>query len=190
VDVATTSDAKRAADLVARIIAGDQQAEEELIERYTRGVTFILQRESRNVPVEDLRQDTFRIALEKIRNGDVREPERLSGFVASIARNLVIQYFRRPLREESLEEPTQLRDPAPSQLDLLLQKERDKAVRQVIKEIKSERDRQVLLRFYIAEEEKDKICADFGLSSLHFNRVLFRARKRFKELYVQAKSRK
>jgi hypothetical protein len=37
-----------------------------------------------------LYQETFRIALEKIRRGDVREPEKLSGFMGGIARNLVI----------------------------------------------------------------------------------------------------
>ena len=51
--------------------------------------------------------------------------------------------------------------------------------------MKSARDRQVLFRFYIAEENKEDICSDLGLSSLHFNRVLFRARERFRELYEQ-----
>jgi RNA polymerase sigma-70 factor (ECF subfamily) len=58
-------------------------------------------------------------------------------------------------------------------------------VRKVLGELKSERDRQVLFRFYVAEEEKEKICASLGLTSLHFNRVLFRARERFRELYEQ-----
>ncbi len=58
-------------------------------------------------------------------------------------------------------------------------------VRQVIGELKTERDRQLLLRFYLAEDDKEQICSDLGLSSLHFNRVLFRARQRFKVLLEQ-----
>ena len=47
------------------------------------------------------------------------------------------------------------------------------------------RDRQILLRFYIAEEDKDRIAADYGLSSLQLNRVLHRARQRYKELLTR-----
>jgi hypothetical protein len=43
----------------------------------------------------------------------------------------------------------------------------------------------MLFRYYIAEEDKDQICADFGLTRDQFNRVIFRALKRYKELYVK-----
>jgi RNA polymerase sigma-70 factor (ECF subfamily) len=187
VDVVTTSDARSGADLVSRIMAGDQLAEEDLIRRYSRGVSMIIDRESSHAPAAaDLCQETFRIVLEKIRQGDVREPEKLSGFICSLARNLVIGHFRRAARTQSLTEVEEADTPsqsAPSQLDQLLQKERAQIVRQVISELPSGRDRQLLFRFYIAEEEKERICEDLGLTGLHFNRVLFRARARFKELY-------
>ncbi len=44
----------------------------------------------------------------------------------------------------------------------------------------------MLYRYYLAEEDKAAICADLGLSSLHFNRVLWRARQRFKKLLERA----
>ncbi|MCP4664535.1 MAG: hypothetical protein GY856_54820 [bacterium] len=47
----------------------------------------------------------------------------------------------------------------------------------------TERDREVLSRFYLAEEDKEQICCDLGLAGEHFKRVLFRARRRFKKLY-------
>jgi RNA polymerase sigma-70 factor (ECF subfamily) len=47
----------------------------------------------------------------------------------------------------------------------------------------------VLFRFYVVEDDKDRICADLGLTSLHFNRVLHRARERYRELYERALSR-
>lgn len=171
-------------------MAGDGQAEAELVERYSRGVTIILRREVRDAAVtDDLYQETFHIALEKIRQGDVREPEKLSGFICSVSRNLIIDYFRRAERQKSLteiEEAAPLPSPAPDQLEELLQKEKAAIVRQVINELPTDRDRQVLFRFYIAEEDKERICADLGLTSLHFNRVLHRARERYRELYEQA----
>ena len=174
-------DTKDGADLVRRIMAGDQLAEEELVQRYSRGVSIIIRRRVKNpADVEDLCQETFRIALEKIRRGEIREPEKLSGFISSLARNLAIGHLRRPSRHESLNEDEI--DPAPNQYDELLRQERAEIARQVISEMTSGWDRQILYRFYVAEEDKEKICADLGLTSLHFNRVLSRALKRFTQL--------
>lgn len=177
-------------DLVSRIRAGDRQAEAELVERYSRGVMIIIRREvSDTVAAEDLHQEGFRIVLEKIRRGDVREPERLSGFVCGVARNLVIDHFRRAARRENnaeIEEAVSIPHPAPDQLQELLRKEKADLVRQVLKGMSNERDIQALYRFYIADDDKEQICADLGLTSLHFNRVLHRARERFRELYERA----
>jgi RNA polymerase sigma-70 factor (ECF subfamily) len=177
-------------DLVSRIRAGDRQAEAELVERYSRGVMIIIRREVHDtVVVEDLHQEGFRIVLEKIRRGDVREPEKLSGFVCGVARNLVLDHFRRAARQENnavIDEAVSIPHPAPDQLQELLRKEKADLVRQVLKGMSNERDIQALYRFYIADDDKEKICADLGLTSLHFNRVLHRARERFRELYEQA----
>jgi RNA polymerase sigma-70 factor (ECF subfamily) len=175
------------ADLVRRIQAGEGQAEEELVRRYSRGVSIIIRRvRSDSFLTDDLCQETFRLALTKIRRGDLREPEKLSGFICSLARNLAIESFRQSTRAEVHDDPSaadSISDPAPDQLQLLLQRERASAIRGVLRELKSARDREVLYRFYIAEEDKDRISVDLGLSSLQFNRVLHRARTRFRELY-------
>ena len=44
------------------------------------------------------------------------------------------------------------------------------------------RDREILVRLYLQEEEKDTICRDLGLEAEHFDKVLHRARGRLKEL--------
>jgi RNA polymerase sigma-70 factor, ECF subfamily len=176
------------AELVRRIRAGDASAESELVARYGRGVTIVIHRASSDASaVDDLCQQTFQIALEKIRRGDLREPEKLSGFICSLARNLVIDHFRRVAahRFPGSVEGTQAADPAPGPLESLLKVEKASIVRRVLAELPSERDREILFRFYIAEDEKDSICRDLGLTSLHFNRVLFRARERYRELYEE-----
>jgi RNA polymerase sigma-70 factor (ECF subfamily) len=169
--------------LVDRIRAGDVAAESELVSRYARGVRMIVSRGTRDRSIaDDLCQETFRIALEKIRRGDVRDAKRLSGFMCALARNLTVEHFRRSRRADAVA-PIDESDPAPSQLERLLADERAGIVRKVLAELGSDRDRQILFRFYVAEETKARICADLGLSSLHFNRVLFRARERYRELY-------
>jgi RNA polymerase sigma-70 factor (ECF subfamily) len=172
-----------------RIMAGDADAEAELVRRYNGGITVIIGRIVQDESAtEDLSQDTFTLVLEKIRDGEVREPERLSGFICGVARNLAIEYVRRLRRatnQEEIDKAEQIRDPQPDQFEQLLRKERAALVRQMLDELPVDRDRDILFRYYIAEEEKDRICADLGLTSLQFNSVIFRALKRYRELYLR-----
>ena len=178
----------RLVEIVDRIRGGDSAAEQELVARYMRGVTIIAARIVGNhSAAEDVAQETFRIALEKIRRGDVRQSERLSGFVCGIARNAAIDYVRR-LRSlanwEDLSKAEQMPDSSPNQLEEMLSRERAEVVRRIIGELKMKRDRDLLFRYFIAEENKDDICADLKLTRLQFNSVVFRATARFKELYT------
>jgi RNA polymerase sigma-70 factor (ECF subfamily) len=185
----STDDANSPADLVRRIQTGDAGAEAALVRRYARGIAIIVARASSDRgAVDDLCQETFRVALERVRRGEVRDPDRLSGFICSLARNLVIEHFRRVKRRERLEAawPTRSASAAPTPVDELERRELAALVRQVIDELPSERDRQILMRYYIGEEDRDHICAALGMTRIHFNRVLFRARERFRALYQQA----
>jgi len=179
-------EAEIAADLVRRIAAGDAAAEGELVLRYSRGLLYLLRR--LGAPPElaqDLHQETLRIGLERLRRRGLDEPAGLAGFLRGTARNLIIAERRKNARRRTDaddEELAQAVHPAPSQLSAVLQDEEAETVRRLIGELPTDRDRQLLLRFYVAEEEKETICSDLGLDSLHFNRVLFRARQRFKEL--------
>jgi RNA polymerase sigma-70 factor (ECF subfamily) len=176
------------ADLVHRIVSGDPAAEVELVQRFSRATSFLLRRLTRDdAMAEDLYQETFRLVIEKVRGGELREAERLPGFVSSLARNLFLGSVRRDVRRRQRhEEPEAAEtapDPAPGQLAGLLARERAATVRRVLAELKNERDREILTRFYIADQDKEAICRDIQLSDLHFNRVLFRARQRYKELF-------
>jgi RNA polymerase sigma-70 factor, ECF subfamily len=180
-------------DLVRRIVAGDPAAESELVQRFSRATSFLLRRLTRDdAMAEDLYQETFRLVIEKVRGGELREAERLPGFVSSMARNLFLGSARRDVRrrqrhEDDPEAAETAPDPAPGQLAGLLARERAATVRRVLVELKNERDREILTRFYIADQDKESICRDLQLSDLHFNRVLFRARQRYRELYESRK---
>jgi RNA polymerase sigma-70 factor (ECF subfamily) len=184
-------EAEVAADLVRRIRTGDRTAEEELVRRYSRGLLFHLRRTAGDPDLaDDLHQETFRVVLERLRGDGIGDPQRLAGFILGIGRNLFLGGWRKrsrrgegtSLEEAEIDPP----DPVPGQLDQVLREEEIRKVRQLIGELGTGRDRQILFRFYVAEEDKERICADLGLSGLHFNRVLFRARQRFKDLLGQA----
>lgn len=152
-------------------------------------MAILLDRHTNGRPeAEDLFQDTFRLVLEKLRKGELREPAKLPGFIAQIARSLTIEHYRKTSRrktEPDSDAVLEAVDARAGQLGEILDRESAGLVRQVIRELGTSRDRDILLRFYIAEEDKESISADFGLSSLQFNRVLHRARQRYRELYLE-----
>ena len=189
VNVIKASDEIDWIEWVRRLIAGDTMAEAELVRRYADGVRIVINRIVHSESVtEDLVQETFRIVLKKVRGGDVREPERLSGFIMGVARISALDHARKMRRDSSQEDLSsaeQIPDSQPGPFDELVRKERAELVRRVIGELKVERDREVLFRYYIAEEDKDQICADLGLTSQQLYSVLFRALKRYKELYLK-----
>lgn len=181
-------------ELVERIRAGDRHAEEEFVQRYARGVSVIVRRTcSDRFAVDDLCQDALSTALQKIRDGALREPERLSGFVASLARNLAIQHGRRRIAHRTSTTETEtaeaVQDGSDGPLQQLIRAEDAGMVRQVLDELPSARDREILLRYYIHEQDRDEICRTLGLTREHFARVLFRAKERFRELYGRRENR-
>jgi RNA polymerase sigma-70 factor, ECF subfamily len=183
-------------ELAGRIRDGDRAAEDDLIEKYRRAVTALVQRATRGrSEADDLFQDTFRIAIEKLRAGELREPERISGFICGIANHLVGEHFRRvsqrPARPlEAADAEAAGSSAVPDALHQILEQENARIVRQVLNELPLDRDRTVMSRFYISEEPKAAICADTGLSSLQFDQILFRARQRYRVLYEKAIQKK
>ena len=178
-------------ELVNRIVAGDLAAEDELVRRYEHGVAVIIEQIVRNRSItEDISQDTFRIVIAKVRRGELRDAERLSGFVCGVARNTAVAHIRKLRHSQNhhtIADAEHIPDSTPNQLDKVLRDEQSKVVRQLINELKQKRDRDLLFRYYIGEEDKDKICQDLGLTRAQFHNVIFRATRRFKELYLQKK---
>ena len=176
------------ADLVARIRRGDKEAESALVQRYSRGVTVIIKQKIQNVPdVEELVQQTFMIAIEKIRHGDLREPERLSGYICGIAERLAkVHLHKARLRNfTNIDEIAPLVDSQRGPFEQLLRKEEAEFVRQVIEELRMPRDREIITRYFLYDEDKNSICASLSLTSVQFNRVISRALDRLRELCEQ-----
>ncbi len=185
-------DGQYEAELVSKIRNGDKQAEEDLFKRYNRAVMIIINQTWKNCPLAaDLCQETFHVTLQRIRAGAVNEPQKLPAYIWGIVHNLVIQSLRKtaPANYAGIETAEDFPDPAPNQLETILRTEKAKIARQILTELRSERDRELLYRFYIAEEDKESICADLGLTAEQFNLVLFRARKQYRKLYEKFAAR-
>ena len=88
--------------LVRRVQEGDKQAEGEMVERYSRGLRFLLRRKTRDPELaEDLLQETWIVALERIRGATLENPERLAGFLAGVARHLALNDLRKAGRQKT-----------------------------------------------------------------------------------------
>jgi RNA polymerase sigma-70 factor (ECF subfamily) len=189
IGVLQVNDKTALVELVRRIIARDPRAEEEMALRYRAGIFQIIYRVVQNYSVaEDLSQETLMKALEKTRQGDVREPERFSGFICQMAKFIALDYVRKlqlAVKNEEVDTAEQVCDPSPDPYQQVLEKENAEVVRKVLREMKVPRDREVLFRFYILEEEKDDICAAMQLTREQFSRIIFRALRRYKELHLK-----
>lgn len=82
--------------LVTEYIAGSEPALEELVNRYQQKVfSYILMVVHNRELAEDLFQDTFIKVVNTLRTGHYREEGKFSQWIMRIARNLIIDHFRK-----------------------------------------------------------------------------------------------
>ncbi len=192
-DLATADESEVATELANRIRHGEKLAEHDFIQRYSKGLFSFLRRKTGDEDLaDDLHQDTFRIVLERLRTGGLENPAQLAGFIYATAKNLVIAHFRKQARRKTEPDYATVEKASHeciSQADATQRDEQAKMVRSLLAELRSERDRELLMRFYLCEEDKQSICDALELSDKHFNRVIFRARERFRELLLKHEKR-
>ena len=174
-------------DVSARIHAGDTRAESELIQRFEPGLRTVLWRLAAGDSdgIRDLCQDTLLIVVQRLRSRPLEDPDRLAAFAAQTARNLAITDYRRH-RRRFLEAgdailPT-ISDPAPRPVENLSVNAAVEAVRELLPELRNDRDREVLERVYVRDQDKSTVCRDMDMPEAVFNQVLSRARERFRLL--------
>lgn len=173
-----------AAALVGRIRNGDSHAEGELFRRYYRGVVFILRQRTRDHALaEDLAQDTLLTVLNRLRGEGIQQPEMLNRFIQRTAKFIYIGWMRK--RDNQTEYREYVDDALTDELSLEGQIEREETrllIRELIESIKVPRDREILFRYYVRDQEKAAICDALELSDQHFDTVINRARNRFRQL--------
>ena len=96
------------AKLVESIRAGDQEAMTQLYATFGRGVRYYLSRQLGAQEIDDKVHDTFLVVLGAIQRDELREPERLMGFVRTVVRRLVATHIDHLVEERK--ERTDLED--------------------------------------------------------------------------------
>lgn len=176
--------------LAVRIAAGERAAEAEFVRLYQSGVRALVRRHCRpNDPaVDDLVQEILHHVLQRLRAGELRDPAALPAYVRqAVVFNTTAEYRKRGRRGE--DETVPVDDSLPGGTDPAHALDREQtaaAVRALLAELNTARDREILLRFYVREQSKDEVCAATGVDPAHFHRVIFRARGRLRELALAA----
>lgn len=175
-----------AAQLATAIYKGDKGAEAALFKRYYQPTLFILERRTGDSEqAQDICQEAICIMIERLRHQPLTEPDKLGAFLHSIALNLFIAEKRKAKRRKTHNDQQlmpRVVDPAQNQLHMLLKQKACAAVRLLIAAMHNDRDRRLLHGYFIEERDKEELCLELGLSERHFDRVLFRAKQRFKDL--------
>jgi len=113
----------------------------------------------------------------------VRRPEEIGGYIFQVAMNLLRNRRRNVAeRADRRVEPDVLEQLPADATDRWLESKIAARVKRILQDLPSRRDREILVRFYLQEEEKEAICRDLALAPDQFDKVLHRARARLKEL--------
>ena len=172
-------------ELVERIHSGETDGMAELYHLFSKGIRFYLCRQLGPQELDDKIHDTFVVVVQAIRRGELREPQRLMGFVRTIVRRQVAAHIDRAVhtRREQLELDATARvaDPRGNPEEAAISHQREDLVRRILAEL-SDRDCEILTRFYLREQTQDCICTEMALSETQFRLLKSRAKARFGEL--------
>ncbi len=172
-------------DLVRRIQANEDAAMEELYRVFSRGIRFYLCRQLGPQDLDDRMHDCFLVVIQAIRKGELREPERLMGFVRTIVRRQIagqIDVNVQTRRQQvDLDATGPLSDRGSNPEIQAIGRQEEQIAATVLKGI-SRRDREILTRFYLHEESQEKICKEMSLTETQFRLLKSRAKARFGEL--------
>ncbi len=168
--------------VVEQIQRGDDAGMEELYHVFEKGIRFYFCRQLGIQELDDKVHDTFLIVVQAIRRGDLREPERLMGFVRTVVRRQVaacIDHIIQTRRDEQeLEVGARVADGRKDPEQSAAFHQKVTFMREILGEL-CPKDRDILTRFYLHEESQEQICEEMNLSDTQFRLLKSRAKARF-----------
>lgn len=172
-------------ELVESIRLGEAAGMEKLYSLFSQGIRFYLCRQLGPQELEDKVHDTFLIVVQAIRRGDLRDPERLMGFVRTVVRRQVAAHIDRAVQTRKEQADIQcgysVSDGRNNPEEDAIALQRREIMTRILSGI-SRRDREILTRFYLLGETQEHICGDMNLTGTQFRLLKSRAKARFGEL--------
>lgn len=149
------------------------------------GLLYLIRRQvDDRALADDLCNEAIRIVLERVRRKPLEDPTKVAAYLAQTARNLLRAHRRKTLRRRTVTGAQQFieefPDPVGDASVSLQARVHARALKAVLRGMPVPRDRMLLVRFYLDDEDKASICRDLDLTPEHFDRVMSRARERFR----------
>lgn len=157
---------------LARAVADDVErsaAEAELCARFAPRLGLYARRHVGAEEAAELVQRVLVLTLEKLRRGEVREPERIASFVLGAAR-MTAHGLRRERRQDPSAELVDVAAPACEGADPLLGEQLVRCL-----EALSERERDTLVATYYGEQPSEHIARSWGIRPDHVRQLRRRA---------------
>lgn len=171
--------------IVNRIKRGDPSGMEDLYSVFRKGVRYYMCRRLGPQDLDDRLHEAFISTTQAIRKGGLREPERLMGFVRTVVRRQVASHIEEAVeaRRQFADAEVTLRisDRKPDPECVAIESEKNEVAMRVLNSI-TQRDREVLIRFYLKEQTPRQICRELELTDTQFRLIKSRAKARFGEL--------
>ncbi len=155
-----------------------------LHENYPGLVSLLVRRIGDRQLAQDVLHDAIVTALSRLEAGSPVPPDVLAGFVFRTAMNHLRNRRRQERLRVSDDTPVERiaaevgEEPAEQSRQASMRE----LVRHVLQGLSSNRDREMLVRYYLDEEDKLQICESFAMTGAQFDRVIFRARDRMRAL--------
>jgi DNA-directed RNA polymerase specialized sigma24 family protein len=127
------------------------------------GARFFLWRRTGSNDVDDLVHELFLTVVQAIRDGQLREPERLMGFVRTVLFRVAGEgrVAARQAQAVTGEEMNQTREPASTPEQSLIQRENIELMQIVMRELRP-RDVEILNRFYFLDQMEEQIRSEMN----------------------------
>jgi RNA polymerase sigma-70 factor (ECF subfamily) len=165
----------------------DPDAENYLISHFSRPVQLKLRARLRSPElIQDACQETFLRVLRYFSSGKTLDnPASLPGFVHSVCHNVALELLRSHTRQSQVpENAPDVADSSPGPENQFAAGQRSELVSRVLLEM-NEKDRQLLRRVFLDEEDKDAVCREFQVDRNYLRVLLHRARLRFRAVLSQ-----
>ena len=170
-----------------RLLAGDVPTQRHFFDYFSRLIRIKMG--SRRVSPEaadDILQETFRRVFASLASeAGIRQPNRLGPYVNSVCNNVLHEHFRGSARTQGFEDEEEgsIPDPKADALGTVLVRETQSVVMETLQSLPV-RDRAILVAVFIEERDKDEVCREFGVTRDFLRVLTYRARKKFKLLYL------
>jgi RNA polymerase sigma-70 factor, ECF subfamily len=182
VNLLTDSEGSRWAVMAKGIQNRDARATEDFYLTFQKGLRFLIFRQLGADGLDDSVHSCFALILDALQKGQLREPSRLPAFATTIVkRHIISRIQERCLRRKSESELDEVevfaasREPDPEHR--AIRNRANQKLAEVLK-LMSPRDRDILYRFYVLDQDAEQVCGELGITPNEFRNAKHRAKDR------------